>query len=483
MKRIISLSAVVLLTVLAIQAPQAVGLAKPEAAEAVGPVNVIIDTDIQADTDDVGALTMLHSLADNGEANILGVTVNTSSTWGPQAVDAINTYHGRPNIPIGQYRGPDFNPTAAAGNYPEALATEFPQDLASGANAENATSMLRRLLAGQPDDSVVIVATGFLNNLKELMNSGPDGYSSLNGVDLIDLKVNRLSVMGGYYPSGVDGFNWWYDKASAARVINDWPGQIIYSGLGASVGTGTRLATETPATNPSRRAYAIFPGATTARPSWDQIATLVAVRGLGSLFGEVTGSHSYNQTDGQNTFVTSPNEGHSYLTQSVSDSALATVIENLMVQAPAGSEGTLLANGVYRLNLVHSGKPLEVAECSSTGAIQQATWVNTNCQMWRLTAVGGGYYKVESVATGEVIDVWSFSTADGASVVQHSWLNGANQKWAFRSVDGGNYSIANLNSGKFLDLPYASTADGVAIWQYRWLDGANQKFQITYLGP
>jgi hypothetical protein len=482
MKRIISLGVVALLAVLALQASQVGGLMEPQAAEAVGPVNVIIDTDIQGDTDDVGALAMLHSLADNGEANILGVTVDTSSTWGPQAVDAINTYHGRPDIPIGQYRGPAFNPTPPAGNYPHALATEFPQDLASGANAENATTMLRRLLASQPDDSVVIVAIGFLNNLRELMNSGPDGYSSLNGMDLIDLKVNRLSVMGGYYPGGIDGFNWWYDKASAARVINDWPGRIIYSGLGASIGTGTRLATETPATNPSRRAYAIFPGATTPRPSWDQVSTLVAVRGLGALFGEVTGSHSYNQTTGENTFVTSPNSGHSYLTQSVSDSALATVIEDLMVQAPAGSGGTL-TDGVYRLDLVHSGKPLEVAGCSNTGAIQQATWVNTNCQKWRLSSVGGGFYKIESVATGRVIDVWNFSTADGATVVQHPWLDGANQKWAFEPVGGGDYRIVNLHSGKVLDLPYAYTTDGVAIWQYHWLNGANQKFQVTQLGP
>ncbi len=444
------------------------------------PVSVIVDLDIEADVDDVGALALLHALADNGEANILGVTVDTSSQWGPPAVDAINTYHGRPNIPIGQYKGPAFDPVGPANNFPQTIATEFPQDIGSGGNAENAVTLLRRLLASQPDDSVVIVGIGFLNNLKDLLNSGADAYSPLSGMALVDLKVKALSVMGGYYPSGVDGFNWWYDKLSAGRVINDWPGRIIFSGLGASVGTGPALATQTPVTNPSRRAYALFPGANNNRPSWDQISTLVAVRGNGSLFGEVTGSNSYNVSSGANTFVTSVNDGHTYLTQSVSDSTLASVISNLMVQAPAS---TAIGNGVYRLTAKHSNKVLEVASCSASGAVQQNTWANTNCQKWRVTAVGGGYYRVEAVATGKVLDVWNLSTANGGSVVQHQWLNGANQLWAFGPTGDGRFQIVNKNSSKGLDVPYISTADGVAVWQYQWLGGDNQKWQLGYLTP
>ena len=39
-----------------------------------------------------------------------------------------------------------------------------------------------------------------MQNLADLMASGPDGYSSLNGMALIKRKVKHLVVMGGTYP-------------------------------------------------------------------------------------------------------------------------------------------------------------------------------------------------------------------------------------------------------------------------------------------
>ena len=40
-------------------------------------VKIIFDTDMESDVDDVGALAMLHSFADNGEAQILGTMVSS----------------------------------------------------------------------------------------------------------------------------------------------------------------------------------------------------------------------------------------------------------------------------------------------------------------------------------------------------------------------------------------------------------------------
>jgi len=154
-----------------------------------------------------------------------------------------------------------------------------------------------------------------------------------------------------------------------------------------------------------------------------------------------------------------------------------------MVQPPTIGGGGGLADGVYRLKVLHSGKVADVNGCSSTGAVQQWTWLDNNCQKWRLTSVGGGYYKVESIATGKVMDVWQASTANGASVVQWAWLNGSNQKWAFTSVGGGYYKVVNQNSGKVLEVWNASTSNGAALVQYDWLNGSNQKWQATYISP
>jgi hypothetical protein len=76
------------------------------AEEKPAPVKVIFDCDMGNDCDDAGALAILHALADNGEADILACMMwkmrKDEPKTGPAAViDAINTYYGRPDIPIG----------------------------------------------------------------------------------------------------------------------------------------------------------------------------------------------------------------------------------------------------------------------------------------------------------------------------------------------------------------------------------------------
>ena len=166
-------------------------------AFASGPTRVIVDTDIEGDVDDVGALAEVNHMVDLGQANLLAVTVDTSAPWGPQAVDAIDTYYGH-DVPIGQLQGASFDPVDSPANYTEALAEEFPR-ARSGVAVEEAVSLLRRTLAAQPNGSVVIVGIGFLGNLSALLQSGPDAYSPLSGSALVAQKVGRLALMGGYY--------------------------------------------------------------------------------------------------------------------------------------------------------------------------------------------------------------------------------------------------------------------------------------------
>lgn len=99
------------------------------------PVNVILDTDIGPDCDDVGALVVLHSLADTGEVNLLGVMCCTSSQWGAPCLDALNTYYGRPHIPVGTLKDAGF---LDRGGYPEQIARRFPHRLKSGKDAPGA---------------------------------------------------------------------------------------------------------------------------------------------------------------------------------------------------------------------------------------------------------------------------------------------------------------------------------------------------------
>src|SRR5512132_2023593 len=72
------------------------------------PINIILDTDMHTDCDDVGALAVLHALADEGKVRIVAVMHTAPAPFGPRCVDAINTYYGRGNIPVGGMRWPDY---------------------------------------------------------------------------------------------------------------------------------------------------------------------------------------------------------------------------------------------------------------------------------------------------------------------------------------------------------------------------------------
>ena len=69
------------------------------------PVMVILDTDISTDVDDVGAVAVLHSLADRGEARILGMMISSGDPWSASCLSALNTFFNRPHIPIGVVKG------------------------------------------------------------------------------------------------------------------------------------------------------------------------------------------------------------------------------------------------------------------------------------------------------------------------------------------------------------------------------------------
>ena len=60
---------------------------------------VILDTDFGNDCDDAGALAILHQMAYQGEAEILATMYPMNDEWGAAAVDVVNTYYGKPNIP------------------------------------------------------------------------------------------------------------------------------------------------------------------------------------------------------------------------------------------------------------------------------------------------------------------------------------------------------------------------------------------------
>ena len=227
-------------------------------AQKHAPVKLIFDTDIAYDWDDVGALAVLHGLANLGEVEILAMAVAASDSgtrkYAPMALDIIKTYYGRPDIPIGVCRpeGVDAEPVYTKDlvlNY------DFPFDI--GTDVPDAVELYRKILSEQPDSSVVLLSVGMLTNLKDLLNSGPDRYSNLNGYDLVSRKIKKWVAMGGTYPEG-ESSNFDGDKPTAQYVVDKWPGEVLFVGRGSyEFLTGGSLP-ETPEDNPVRIVYEIM---------------------------------------------------------------------------------------------------------------------------------------------------------------------------------------------------------------------------------
>jgi inosine-uridine nucleoside N-ribohydrolase len=304
------------------------------AGAAPAPVPVILDTDIGPDCDDAGAVAVLNALADLGEARLLAMGCCTSNEWGAACIAAINTYYGRPDIPVGTYKGEGF---LTESPYSEAVGRNFPNPVGNGHNAPDARDVYRQTLAAQPDGSVVFCTIGPLNNARDLLLSGPDETSPLSGKALIAAKVRLLVVMGGGFPGG-DEWNLMQDIPASQTVAEQWPGPIVFSGkdIGLAIETGARLATETPESNPVRKAFELYTGGKN-RFSWDQTAALYAVRGARDYWDLVGDGQCVVAPDGLNSWREVPGGQHGYIREKMAPAQLARVIEDLMVEPPAAS--------------------------------------------------------------------------------------------------------------------------------------------------
>lgn len=165
-------------------------------------IPVIFDTDISGDYDDVGAMGMLHALADNGEIEILGTMASNLSPLVAPTIEVINTYFGRPDLPIGALKTSGVDQDSRELHWPDSLMANFPHTLKSNDDAPDAVEVYRKILSKQPDSSVTIVTVGFLSNLKNLLQSKPDAFSPLNGKDLVEKKVKHWVAMAGKFPIG-----------------------------------------------------------------------------------------------------------------------------------------------------------------------------------------------------------------------------------------------------------------------------------------
>jgi inosine-uridine nucleoside N-ribohydrolase len=301
-----------------------------------GPkIKIILDTDFGNDCDDTGALAILHQMAYNGDAEILATMYPMNDSMGAAAIDAVNTYYGKPNIPVGTYKGSYTYKGPHNDFYNTRLLTGFPNDLRSGNNAPDAVKLYRQVLSEQADGSVVIVVVGPQRLIADLLMSPADSISPLTGKELVAKKVQRLVSMGTEAPKG-DEWNIKICPDAAQLVARDWPTTVYYSGfeIGRDIMTGQRLMTEA-LDSPVKVAFETNPMVDSVknRHSWDQTAVLCAVRGP-EQFWDIQEGRLEIADDGKNQWTDAEGTNRFYLKVKTPPSEMKKVIEDMMVAPP-----------------------------------------------------------------------------------------------------------------------------------------------------
>ncbi|MEO0471371.1 MAG: RICIN domain-containing protein [Bacteroidota bacterium] len=144
---------------------------------------------------------------------------------------------------------------------------------------------------------------------------------------------------------------------------------------------------------------------------------------------------------------------------------------------------TGIANGVYKLEAMHSGKVADVQYASNSNGTNVHQWAygGGNNQRWTITDLGGGQYSIRAKHSGKAMEAAGFGTANGTNVQQWTWANANSQKWELIDVGGGYYNIKNVHNGKCLDVSGVSTANGANLHLWSCGNGDNQKWKLDYL--
>jgi inosine-uridine nucleoside N-ribohydrolase len=304
------------------------------------PVPIIFDTDIGPDYDDVGAIAMLHALADSNECKILATVGSNKHKRMAAVLDVFNTYFKRPGTPVGVLKGKAVN-LEARQKWDSIIVEKYPHRIKTNDEAEDAVSLYRRILSKQPDKSVTIVTVGFLTNMANLLQSAADSYSPLNGKALIAKKVKHLVCMAGRFDNEMGRFrefNVVKDSGASQIVFDNWNTPVIFTGfeIGIKLFSGIPLIKSAIQNSPVKDVFEISipkdPADKNGRMSWDETAVLIAVRGYEKYYHGIKGRiiSKENGSNGWNP----KGKGHIYVKEKMPVKEVEALINTLMMHQP-----------------------------------------------------------------------------------------------------------------------------------------------------
>jgi inosine-uridine nucleoside N-ribohydrolase len=292
------------------------------------------------------ALAMIHALQDRGECKLLAVTITKDHPMCARYVDALDTFYGRPDVPVGIVTdGKTPDPGKFVGLAEERRDGQFvyPHDVGIATPARDAVDLLRETLAEAADGSVVIAQVGFSTNLARLLASKADEHSPLGGTALVAQKVRVLSIMAGAF-APIDGkthreYNVIMDIPSARTLAESWPTPIVWSGF--EIGLAVRYPAVSidrdfgyRADHIVRESYQRYLPTPHERPTWDLTSALWAIRPDRGYFGLSEPGTVTVADNGETAFQPHADGSHRYLILDPSDIARVRELLAALVSAP-----------------------------------------------------------------------------------------------------------------------------------------------------
>ncbi|MGW0499316.1 RICIN domain-containing protein [Streptomyces sp. NPDC003007] len=140
------------------------------------------------------------------------------------------------------------------------------------------------------------------------------------------------------------------------------------------------------------------------------------------------------------------------------------------------------SDAYYQLVSVRSGKVLDVRSFSTADGtrIQQYTDQNTANQQWRLKPAGDGYYELVNRNSGKALGIAGNSAARAAAAEQQTDSSSTSQEWRIDAVSGSDaVTFTSRKSGLVLDVSGGTTAQGAAVIQYPGHGGTNQQWKLV----
>jgi len=181
---------------------------------------------------------------------------------------------------------------------------------------------------------------------------------------------------------------------------------------------------------------------------------------------------SYNTKNSSNPYVITTSNGLALDVSGASSSNgtnVQTYKSNLTVaQGWLLSAVDIIADGYYEIasSLANSLRlDVDGASMSDGGNVQVYTQNGTAAQLWSISKLDNGNYRIVSNASNKALDVTGGSSKSGANVQQYEINGTAAQEWKIKMGAHG-LVFTNVGSGKVLDVSGASTSDGTNVQQY-----------------